>query len=205
MNIVRFYNNNTKNKEDLYNEYKNNQIKRCLAKISKKRGEIYYKTVSDNAKDIIKEKKYKNMICLGSRNNWEKTILKKYLDSLEIFDLDICEKSNCDYTYDFQKLPDSFLEKWNIIFTNSLDHSINPIETVNYWYNYLSKNGLLIIGYEPNVDENHISFGKYDCSTLPLQWHKNLDNNKLKIVKEFTANAGENSDHIYHHIILYKL
>ena len=69
----------------------------------------------------------------------------EYLDSLEIFDLDICEKSNCDYTYDFQKLPDSFLEKWNIIFTNSLDHSINPIETVNYWYNYLSKNGLLIM------------------------------------------------------------
>ena len=203
--IISYYDKKTLNNND-YNKYRDAQIKRCLIKIIKQRNEIYYKSVCNNIEQYLKSS-FKNMICFGSRNKWEKQQFQKYLHkytNIQIYDLDICEQSNCDYTYDFQKLPADFKNKWDIIFTNSLDHSISPLDTVNYWYDFLKMDGLLIIGYEPNVDENHVSFGKYDCSTLPEKWYTNLNLKKYNIIRNFICNAGENSDHVYYHIVLQK-
>lgn len=203
--IFTFYDSNTLDNKEEYKKYCNAQIKRCLIKITKQRKDVYYNTVSNY---IIKysNKVHKNMICLGSRNNWEKTCFQKNLKNLKVFDLDICEKSKCDYTYDFQKLPEEFNNKWDIIFTNSLDHSISPLNTINYWLSFIKKDGLLIIGYEPDFDtkNNWGEFGPYDCSTLPDKWYTNLDKNKLTVIDTFICDAGENNNHTYSHVIFKK-
>ena len=147
---------------NVYNNYKKAQIERCINKINNKRNPKYYEDVNNKIKQFKILNESMKMICMGSRNNWEKNCFKKYLKLDNIYDLDICPQSNYDYTYDFQKLPESFINKWDIIYTNSLDHSIDAENTLNHWYPFLKKDGILVIGYEVDFQTPAMT----DCTTF---------------------------------------
>lgn len=134
------------------------------------------------------------MICMGSRNNWEKICFKNFLKLDNIYDLDICPSSKCDYTYDFQKLPESFIDKWDIIFTNSLDHSIDAEHTINHWHSFLKEDGLLIIGYEVDFQTPVPT----DCTTFTKKSIMELVEKKYSIIENSTDCSQ------YFHLLLNK-
>lgn len=168
---------------DVYETYKKNQINRSNKKMYFKRNKKYYEDVSNKIKQYKILNESMQMICMGSRNNWEKNCFKKYLKLDSIYDLDICPQSNCDYTYDFQKLPESFINKWDIIYTNALDHSIDAENTLNHWYPFLKKNGILVIGYEVETQNPT----KSDCTTFTKDSIIKLVEKKYSIIDNSTT------------------
>jgi len=191
--MKNFWDKNVLENED-YKDYKNAQIKRCIAKIYKQRNEVYYEEVSNKIKQNKNLMNSMQMICMGSRNNWEKICFKKFLNRRYIYDLDICPQSKCDYTYDFQKLPESFIDKWDIIFTNSLDHSIDAEYTINHWYPFLKEDGLLIIGYEVDFQTPDAN----DCTTFTKKSIMELVEKKYSIIENSTDCSQ------YFHLLLKK-
>tara|TARA_Y100000310_G_C20639484_1_gene793073 strand:+ start:48 stop:746 length:699 start_codon:yes stop_codon:yes gene_type:complete len=169
----------------LKKQYLKKQIKRWELKWSKHRHGDYYEEICEKIKTLPVETHSQWMICMGTRNNHERDCFRKYLryhePSFKIFSLDIgswppseendnwkknltLEKQQSlirdrapDYIKDFQKLPESWKNKWDIIFSNSIDHAINPTKTFFHWLGALKENGVLILGFtygtEPASDD----------------------------------------------------
>ena len=102
-----------------------------------------------------------NMICLGARNNWERDTLKLLIveklkisnDDLSVFSCDISanKRQACDFIEDFNNLPKDWNNKWDIVYSNSIDHADDATETFYKWLNLLrKKTSLLIIGFDTN-------------------------------------------------------
>lgn len=150
------------NKND-YDNYKDVQKNHTSRKLSKKRNINEYKIVSNKIKSLINNKKLNyvskiinenqpiNMICLGARNEWEKKSFNNFLNdkevgSFKVEDLDIQKKSKCNYTLDFNNLPSDWNEKWDIIYSNSIDHAYDGDKTLLEWHRVLKIGGILILG-----------------------------------------------------------
>ena len=118
------------------------------------------------------DSEYKKMVCLGTRNNYERNIFRKHLSAvqnpmqkennkhtgadpiaaifgLDIYSLDIArhpvKKHVADYIYNFENLPAEWKNKWDIIFSNALDHASNATTTFNLWLDTLKKGGLMLL------------------------------------------------------------
>jgi SAM-dependent methyltransferase len=147
--IKKYYDVNSKKDYDVYTQ---KQIEMWHLKSNKHRSSLEYAIVSR----LLETKKLKTssnaeLICLGARNNWERDNLKKYLsfsgiDSLEAYSLDIAPQSEVNYHYDFEKLPKSWTDRFDIIYTNAADHSFNFKECFKEWKRIMKPNGVLILG-----------------------------------------------------------
>ena len=97
--------------------------------------------------DDINNKEIKG-VCHGSRNGFEVKKLLEYLENSKIIGTDISETA-INYpnqiTWDFHNEKIEWLEKFDFIYTNSLDQSWKPFKAMDTWFGQLRKNGLLFI------------------------------------------------------------
>ena len=143
------------------NEYSLDQINRHNLKKGKKRSPLYYEEITTDILDVFKDQKF-SMICLGTRNNWERDCFRRHTSNDQIFSLDISPTSHADFVGDFNKL--DLEPKVDVLFSNAIDHSIDPNKTYLNWLCQLKKNGILIVDFslhEEVGDENQA-----DCSTF---------------------------------------
>ena len=139
-----------------YKFYINRQRNWCGHKASSRREKKYYQEISQHVLehlDIIGGKA--SMVCLGTRNNWERDQFQIFLKSAEremgIYSLDVGENENtrkCDYIMDFNNMPEEWANKWDIIFSNSIDHTVSATETFREWLRVTKPGGLLVIGFD---------------------------------------------------------
>ena len=155
--------------------YANAQIVRHSIKISKKRNRIYYDNLAKDIKKIYSEYSYENyekfkMLCLGTRNNFERDYLRELLKNKHIFSLDIATKSNADFITDFNRIEftatqDNFEAApclWAVIFSNAIDHCIDPSSSYLNWLDNVSTYGHLIVDFYAHVGE----VNRHDCSSF---------------------------------------
>jgi SAM-dependent methyltransferase len=95
------------------------------------------------------------MICLGTRNNNERDIFHDLMNkensiSTNIWSLDISPKSDANYIMDFNKLPKDWENKWDIIFSNSIDHGFDGNRCFTEWVRILKPGGLMYILFDNN-------------------------------------------------------
>jgi hypothetical protein len=189
LELERYYNKN-------YNaeSYKHAQIKRHTVKRHKKRSVKFYSRVSEIILSLVKDIESKEMISLGSRNNHEKFCFSRDLNC-NVFSSDIAPSSKTDYIIDFNFMPDDWKDKWDIIYSNSIDHAINPTKTYEAWLACLKVGGLLVIGF---LDGGEAT--SHDCSTFSIddvsEFFKNQEN--IEVLK---TKAIED----YHHFFLRRL
>jgi len=160
-------------------EYKNSQVKRHELKLSKKRKKAYYQYITDN---IPEEYKQGDMICLGTRNNNEKDMFNSLLENANVFSLDISGKSNADYVMSFNSFEDvDWKDKWDIIYSNSLDHAPDATQTFFEWIDILNPEGLLIIDFDFITD----ALTTADCTTFDRETVMDfLTSNGFEVIKE---------------------
>lgn len=89
--------------------------------------------------------------CMGIRSGAEYFEFKKYLPKSIVYGVDIADKvigvgDNC-YCYDFNYLPDGWVEKFDLLFSNSLDHSFKIEETLEEWRRVTKKGGFILIQF----------------------------------------------------------
>ena len=171
--------------------YKSAQIKRHSIKSSKKRKSLFYREVSEVILTSHDVDKQKTMLALGSRNNHERDCFKNYLHC-RVFSSDISPASKTDFIIDFNFMPDEWKDKWDIIYSNSIDHTINPTKSYKDWLACLKLGGLLVIGFlEGGVPSSH------DCSIFSISnveaFFKKQENIEILQIKEISG---------YHHFYL---
>jgi hypothetical protein len=170
---------------DDYQEYVKIQQKRALSKWSAKTflGQAsHFRKLMNDIYVIIG--KMKDICCMGIRNGNEYFAFQK-LDNFNgsnIYGVDICGEvtavgKNC-YVYDFNKLPKDWSDKFNMVYSNSLDHAFNVEETLNEWHRVVKNNGYIVLTLSraKNTKSDLYSFEKDDVNTM-------FDKDKFKIIK----------------------
>lgn len=130
-------------------EYKNYQIVKHRSKRNKMRSVSQYDSAWDKINTHLDDALEKiNLICLGTRNNYERDLFSKQINkhrATDVYSLDISPESGADYILDFNSLPDRWENKWDAIFTNSIDHCIDPEKSLVSWMKTLKPSGVLLL------------------------------------------------------------
>jgi len=170
--------------------YQDAQIKRHKAKANKKRKEEHYLGCVNRISHLVQ--KESDMICMGTRNNHERDVFEKGLSdfnvkvySLDISPLskDISPLSKADYVMDFNDMSNDWNNKWDMLFSNSLDHSIDATEVFYKWIDITKPNGILVIGFDKND-----ALTEADCCTFNSETVDSFmksDNDKFEFVDCF--------------------
>jgi hypothetical protein len=90
-----------------------------------------------------------NILCHGTRDGTEQKFFKAAAPSAQyIIGSEISDNAHnypMTIQHDFNKIEESWIGKFDVIYSNSFDHSITPYETIKVWMNQLNSNGRLYI------------------------------------------------------------
>lgn len=115
----------------------------------RKLGRIYFQP---NTGKIIKKHKPEadNIICHGTRNAAEQKYFKDAFQEAYIIGTEISETAEqfpMTVQHDFTLPRDEWLNKFDIVYSNSFDHTIDPEKTLETWANQLANDGILALEY----------------------------------------------------------
>jgi ubiquinone/menaquinone biosynthesis C-methylase UbiE len=79
-----------------------------------------------------------SVCCMGIRGGNEYIEFKERFEHATVYGVDICDDvikvgDNC-FSYDFSNLPKEWDNKFDVVYSNSIDHSFNAFKTVEEWY-----------------------------------------------------------------------
>ena len=149
-----------------YNRYKEIQVSRSNEKWSSKTFIVHGKNNLDQQMIFFRDnyEKPESIICLGIRNGNEYEFFKdcKYTRPCEVYgvDININVKSvgqNC-YCYDFSKLPKDWGNKFDLVYSNSIDHAYDLDETINEWHRICKKYCLITFSKQTRGGADRFSF-----------------------------------------------
>lgn len=115
-------------------------------------------------KEIIKQiSEYKglvvkNILCHGTRAAGEQKYFSELYPNAYIIGSEICDTAeNFPMTvrWDFNKPKHEWIGKFDIVYTNSFDHCITPIETLKTWKSQLNKTGTFFLEYAERQSRCH--------------------------------------------------
>ena len=137
-------------KYDSYGHYVKAQTEANKIKIKK----VY--AHKNNFHDFVKYKKdAKNVLCHGSRNGAELQFFRdsyKKIGNTEVFvqgtDIsDTATQFENTVQWDMMKPNPEWTGKWDVVYTNSFDHSFDPVSTLKVWSDQLTKDGVIILEF----------------------------------------------------------
>ena len=134
-----------------YDEYVKVQTEGDLNKLKNvwARQDVFDKiaTIKPDAKDII---------CHGTRNGAELEMFKKAIPSLYyIVGTEISHTAKQfpnTIQHDFHEQKEPFVNKFDIVYSNSFDHSYDPYLALETWTDQVNKNGILCIELATGVE-----------------------------------------------------
>ena len=161
-------------------KYRLAQVDRWNEKRFKQRNSLTYKSASNVINQNIQISSNTAMLCLGTRNNFERDQFRSNLRHHNVFSLDIAKDSGSDYIADFNKL--KFDTDLDIIFSNAIDHCIQPNKSYLNWLNCLKPSGLMIIDFCLGDDS---LLNEHDCASFSKESISNFLNEleELNLVK----------------------
>ena len=167
-----------------YEEYVSEQTAANRKKINwsafnRTNGPLRKKLLSDMGKKYFSETDA-NVLCHGTRGGHEQRFFKELFPKGNIHGTEISDTAeNFPMTsqWDFTKENEKWINQFDIVYSNSFDHSIEPEETLNVWKRQLKENGYLILEWS-----EFQSVGKMN-SVDPLEA-------SLKEIKELLSKVG---------------
>lgn len=114
-----------------------------------------------------------SVLCHGSRNGAELRFFKKYCPNIqEVLGTEISDTAESfedTVQWDFTHPNEDWLGKWDIVYSNSFDHSMKPYETLETWRDQLSENGLLVVDHSVWHDDVNIKPNSIDCLDISFE------------------------------------
>jgi hypothetical protein len=175
-----------------YDEYVKSQIKGNLKKIEgvvqRDRSYADKKVISD----IVKIKSdAKNVLCHGTRNAKEQIFFQKCLPDAYVIGSEISTNASefpMTVEHDFNKVKEEWVDLFDIVYSNSFDHSITPFETLEVWRDQLNEDGMLFIDH--SVSKKHHVSNEIDPLKIETSELKDLiDKAGMKIVNELKGSV----------------
>ena len=90
----------------------------------------------------------KNIICHGTRNGTEQKLFKKYIPAAKVIGTEISHTANQfenTIEHDFHNPIKEYIGKFDILYSNSLDHSYDPEKCIKTWIEQINTEGILCI------------------------------------------------------------
>jgi len=131
-----------------YEEYRKTQIhynKQKLDKVWADKDTL--KLISNFLKENISLDNIKG-ICHGSRNGFEQKYFQEEINNSDVIGTDISETANNfenSFVHDFNEEKKEWLNKFDFVYSNSLDQSYDPKKALNAWLKQVKKDGYIII------------------------------------------------------------
>ena len=104
---------------------------------------------------LINHKPQKGL-CHGTRNGSEQRNFSKYL-GIPVLGTDISETAPMfpnTIQWDFHHIKDEWVNNIDFIYSNSLDHSYDPIHCLRQWFKCLKPGGICILAHDREADGN---------------------------------------------------
>lgn len=135
-----------------YDHYVEEQTKANIRKL----GWVY---VTERSIDNIKKLKptADAIICHGTRNAAEQKMFQQRYSNAEIIGTEISETATqfpMTVQWDFTHQKDEWVGKFDIVYSNAFDHSMEPETTLTTWINQLSDDGCLFIEHSASPINN---------------------------------------------------
>lgn len=128
-----------------YEHYKESQTKMNKIKL-----DWVYARETVIAQISKNKKSAKNIICHGTRNGAEQKFFQKFFPEAYIIGTEISDTANnfpMTIQHDFTLEKSEWIEKFDIVYSNAFDHSIDPEQTLITWKNQLVPTGRLYLEY----------------------------------------------------------
>ena len=166
-----------------YEDYKKSQIDKNVRKL---------KLVWVKPNEIVLMVKHINKhipdakfgICHGVRNAWEVKQFRKLL-CMDVIGTDIAPSvSKFDNTieWDFHKVKKEWINNVDFIYSNSFDHSYDPVMCLDQWMSCLTKKGICYIHW---MKTNENKMDAADCFAAFQKEYRKMFNKKYKVIDEF--------------------
>lgn len=135
-----------------YDEYVHEQEKANIAKLEKvwvrKENLEWIASKCEGVKDII---------CHGTRNAAEQNFFKEIWPDCEVIGTEIsstASKFPMTVQWDFAEPKDEWVEKFDLLYSNSFDHSFDIDKTMETWYNQVKVGGYFVVEVSTNPGNN---------------------------------------------------
>lgn len=173
------------------NNYSAIQIKRHGLKCDKQEDIREYEVVASGLKTFYEFGQNDQMICMGTRNNHERDTLSEFIHGVTVYSLDISPDSHADYVMDFTRLPADWTCKWDLIYSNSIDHSYDPTATFVEWIRVLKPGGILMLGMNYGTVTSITDISSFSQENVANYLNSRNDVVVRKKVTGFTNPNGE--------------
>jgi len=161
-----------------YQTYLKDQITRAESKWGRK--SFYNEPFKKNLAQSWKQVKDtvgtpETICCMGIRAGTEVFEFKEYCPTAEVYGVDITENVKTIKTHlnvhislqDFNHLPEDWSNKFDLVFSNSLDHSFEVLETIKEWRRVTKAGGFLFLELSTTPANNiEHSFDPQDIDKL---------------------------------------
>lgn len=125
----------------------------------------------------------KKILCHGTRRGLEQQYFKDFLgDGIEILGTEISDTATTyadTIEWDFHNVKYTWLNYYDIVYSNSFDHSYDPYKCIDQWMSCLNSNGVCIVEYSPLCDTK---LTNVDCFAGSLDDYKKLFSKKYTIL-----------------------
>ena len=155
-----------------YNQYKEMNISVNKLKINRGISDFRYRQPIEYIKKNVKSLDIG--MCHGVRNNLERDFFSKTL-KCRVLGTDIsplAKKHDDIIIIDFHNIQDEWIDKFDFIFSNSLDHSHSPKYAVYQWLRCLKSSGLCLIEY--GYDKWAAGCNAADCFGATFDFYKDM-------------------------------
>lgn len=157
--------------------------------------------------------KHKNIICHGTRRGMEQKYFKKFLRGIEyVIGTEISPNAN-DFEdtveHDFHEAKEEWNEMFDVVYTNSWDHSYDYNKSLNTWIDSLVTGGYLFIEWSVNsvIDAGNESdpfSASFDVTQEILSKNKRVEQ-KRPVMFESTQGEPSNAFVEKYYFILKKV
>lgn len=173
-------------------DYASLQIKRHKIKKDAKQPLEAYAIVAQSIKNLLPgiENLSMSMICLGTRNNHERDCFSSLFPNFYVKSLDISPISGADYVMDFTNFPKEWENTYDIIYSNSLDHSFSATETFNHWLKIVKKDGILALSFAYGHGISEFDICSFDQKNIELFFKNRNDIKVLDNVQALDKNSS---------------
>ena len=139
-------------KQKSTSDYKKIQIQRNKLQLSNKASYVDEKDIKKISNYLIKLKKTKlDGICMGVRDNKEVYFFLKYLGKKSrVIGTDISptiKRFKYGVMWNFNIYNSKWKNKFDFVYTNSIDHTTDPKKTFNIWLKYIKKDGFIFVDH----------------------------------------------------------
>jgi hypothetical protein len=109
-----------------------------------------------------------SIMCHGTRNAAEQKMFKEFYPNATIIGTEISHTAKdfpMTVQWDFHEEKADWLDYFDIVYSNAIDHSYNPTRVLTTWRNQLNKSGVLFL------EHGHSELDNYSRASDPLEIH----------------------------------